>query len=260
MSTGQLSAESVAYLEEKRVTYLLEELFHDVLRHLPDNPLEFLLKALEGRTTLHMMIVGPPGCGKQTQSRLIAKKYGAIHVRAEEVFLEEVKRGTEEGQIVEQCMKEGQQIPDHVASELVIKRLSQGDALQNGWVLDGFPQTRSQALRLQTAGLPPLLFVVLDVSSEESVKRCAGRRIDPLTQKIYHMEYFPPTAAVSLELVSPHDESRAAVFSRWKHFDARKDEITGCYEPFFVRIDGERSVDEVFAEICEQIDFRYVSV
>ncbi|RHW72610.1 adenylate kinase [Trypanosoma brucei equiperdum] len=260
MSTGQLSADAVKYLEEKRVTYLLEELFHDVLRNLPENPLEFLLKALERKTTLHLIIVGPPGSGKQTQARRIAKRYDAVHVRAQDIFLNEVKRRTPEGEIIERCMRDGEQVPSHISSELVIRRLREDDVVKRGWVLDGFPQTRSQALRLQTAGLSPLLFVMLDVGNEVSVKRCAGRRYEPITRNIYHIEYLPAPSGMHLELMSPDDESRAAVASRWKYFDARRGELVGCYEPMYVRIDGDRPFDTVFAEICEQVDSRFVSV
>ncbi|CCD17570.1 unnamed protein product [Trypanosoma congolense IL3000] len=260
MSTGQLSAEAVEYLEKKRVTYLLEELFHDVLRHLPENPLEFLLNALDNKTTLQLIIVGPPGSGKQTQARRIAKRYGAVHVRAQDLFLREVANKTPEGEIIERCMAEGEEVPTHITSELVIRRLKEEDVVKRGWVLEGFPQTRSQALRLQTAGLPPLLFIVLDVDSEMSVKRCMGRQYDPITQNIYHADYLPPPVGMQVERLSPEDGSRAAVASGWKYFDARRDELVECYEPFYVRIEGSRTFEEVFTEICEQVDSRFASV
>ncbi|RNF17026.1 adenylate kinase [Trypanosoma conorhini] len=260
MSTGELSAEAAAYFEEKHINSLLEELFHDVVMHLPDDPLQFLLHALDGKTTLRLLVLGPSGCGKRTQSRRIAQKYGAVVVNADDVFREEMSRKTEAGEKLASCMRDGLPIPSDIASELIIRRLQEEDTRSKGWVLNGFPQTRSQALRLQEAGISPLLFILLDVSSEVAVRRCDGRRYDPVTQNVYHMEFAPPPRGMPVERMSEDDGSLAAVASRWKYFDARKNELIECYEPVFVRIDGDRPVDVVSQEICEQVDARYVAV
>ncbi|KEG10749.1 adenylate kinase [Trypanosoma grayi] len=260
MSTGDLSEDSVTYLEEKHIKPLLEELFHDVLLHLPEDPLEFLLRSLEGKTSLRMMIVGPSGSGKLTQSRRIAQKYGVVLVNADEIFREEMEKNMEEGKTRASWFREGNAVPSDVAAELIIKRLNAEDAARNGWVLDGFPRTRSQALRLQEAGMSPMLFAVLDVPAEVAVQRCAGRRYDPITQNVYHEKYVLPPAGTMVEPTEDGDASLATVVGRWKYFDARKDELIECYEPFFVRINGDQSVERVFEEVCEQVDSRFVSV
>ncbi|PWU89357.1 putative adenylate kinase [Trypanosoma cruzi] len=260
MSTGELSAGSAAYFEEKHINTLMEELFHDVMVHLPDDPLQFLLHALDRKTTLRLMVLGPSGAGKRTQSRRIAQKYGAVVVNADDVFREEMSKETKEGEKVANCMREGIPVPHDVASELIIRRLKMEDASSNGWVLNGFPRTRSEALRLQTAGISPLFFILLDLPYEVAVQRCNGRRYDPITQNVYHMEFCPPPEGMAVERMFEDDDSLAAVVSRWKYFDARKDELIECYEPVFVRIDGSRPVDVVSQEIFEQVDARYVAV
>lgn len=260
MSTGELSEEAVAYLEEKHIKSLLEELFHDVLVHLPDNPLEFLLKALEGKTSLRLMIVGPFGSGKRTQSRRIAEKYGAVVVYADDVFREEMAKDTEEGKEIARCLKERATLPNDLAAELIIRRLRMEDAVRNGWILVGFPQTRSQALHLQTAGISPVLLVMLHVSTEVAVQRCVERHEDPTVERTHRREEESSPRGVQEAPLGEDDMSLAAVVRRWKYFDARRDEITECYEPFFVSIEGDRPVDVVFDDICEQIDSRYVSV
>lgn len=280
MSAGELSDESIAYLEKNNIKPLLEELFHDVLMHLPDNPLEFLLKALCGKTTLRLIIVGPVGSGKQTQSQLVAQKYGVVHVKAEDVFREEMAKGTEEGGRVALCLREGTPLPNDLAAELITRRLKMEDAASKGWVLDGFPLMRAQALHLQAAGLSPLLVVMLHVPTEVSVERCVGCQKDPATQRKDCAERFffgrdarrneegsgekkkddDDGAEAVFAADDCFDTSLAALVRRWKYFDARKDEITECYESFFVCVDGARPVDVVFNEICEQIDFRYLPV
>ncbi|RNF02428.1 adenylate kinase [Trypanosoma rangeli] len=260
MSTGELSAEAAAYFEEKHINSLLEELFHDVVLHLPDDPLQFLLHALDRKTTLRLLLLGPSSCGKRTQSRRIAQKYGVVIINADDVFREEISRKTESGEKLASCMQEGLPMPSDIASELIIRRLQEEDSRSRGWVLNGFPRTRSEALRLQAAGISPILFILLDVSSEVAVRRCDGRRYDPLTQNVYHMEFAPPPREMAVERMFEDDGSLAAVTSQWKYFDARKEELIGCYEPVFVRIDGDRPVDVVSQEIFEQVESRYVAV
>ncbi|KAH9580909.1 hypothetical protein LSM04_000815 [Trypanosoma melophagium] len=260
MSTGELPSEVVAYMEEKHVKVILEEAFHDVLTELPENPLEFLLKAFEKKTTLRLMLVGPTGSGKHRQSSLLAEKYGAVLINADDVFKSEIEKGTEEGKILQSKLRESNQIPSDIASKLIIKRVREEEAVNNGWVLSGFPQTRSHALHLQEAGISPRLFILLDVPSEVAVKRCTERSCDSATQNIHQIEDAHPPTVTEKKPINNSDNSLESIMRRWNCFDARRDELIECYKPFLVRIDGSRSTDTVFSEICEQVDSRFVSV
>ncbi|ORC89980.1 adenylate kinase [Trypanosoma theileri] len=260
MSTGELPEDVVAYMEEKHVKVILEEAFHDILTELPEKPLEFLLKAFEKKTTLRLMVVGATGSGKQRQSSLLAEKYGAVLINAIDVFKSEIAKGTEEGKILESKLREGNEIPSGIAANLIIERVREGEAANKGWVLSGFPQTRSQALRLQEAGISPRLFILIDVPSEVAVKRCTERQSDTTTHDNHQIEDAPASPVMEVDPMNGSDNSLESIMRRWNFFEARKDELIECYKPFLVRIDGSRSTETVFNEICEQVDSRFVSV
>ena len=93
-------------------------------------------------------------------------------------------------------MDAGKLVPDELIIDVVCDRLKQDDCIENGWLLDGFPRTKSQADALAAAGMIPDCFVLLDVPEEILIERVTGRRTDPDTGKIYHMTYSPPPADI----------------------------------------------------------------
>ncbi|ONK56498.1 uncharacterized protein A4U43_C10F9370 [Asparagus officinalis] len=88
----------------------------------------------------------------------------------------------------------------------------QSDAQENGWLLDGYPRSLSQAKALEDLGIRPDLFVLLDVSEDILVEKVVGRRLDPVTGKIYHLKYSPPeNEEISARLTQRFDDTEEKV-------------------------------------------------
>jgi adenylate kinase len=144
-------------------------------------------------------------------------------------------------------MDAGELVPDRVVDAIV------GEALDSaeGFVLDGYPRNLDQAEQLdQMADVD--LILSLDVSHEELVHRLTGRRLDPETDEIYHIEYnMPDDEDIRERLVQRDDDNREAVENRLDVFEENTAPVIDHYRgrEAFVEIDGEQSPDEVWADI-----------
>src|ERR1700690_2388735 len=94
-----------------------------------------------------LILLGPPGAGKGTQAKLIAKRFHLPHVSTGDMFRDAVSRGTETGRLAKPIMEKGGLVPDEVVVKMVEERLKQPDSAK-GVVFDGFPRTLQQAEQL----------------------------------------------------------------------------------------------------------------
>ena len=144
---------------------------------------------------LNIVILGPPGAGKGTQGKLIAKDAGIPHINTGDIFRAECAAGTELGQKVNSIIDAGDLVPDELTTEIVRARLAQDDTAR-GFVLDGFPRTLTQAEGLDRV-LSEIdrgeLSVVLDfeLPDEMALERLLGRasvegRSDDAPDKVQH--------------------------------------------------------------------------
>jgi adenylate kinase len=186
----------------------------------------------------NLVLFGPPGSGKGTQSDKLVAKYGLIHLSTGNLLREEITRKTPLGIEARSFMDKGQLVPDEVVIGMIDSSLEQHrDA--KGFLFDGFPRNVSQAealdklLELKKTGIS--LILALEVSEEELVKRLLNRgktsgRSDDMDETVIRKRF----AVYSNEttLVAEHYKK------------ARK----------FQTVKGEGTVDEIFTSICEAID------
>ncbi|KAH9626410.1 hypothetical protein KSS87_009096 [Heliosperma pusillum] len=178
---------------------------------------------------LRIMISGAPASGKGTQCELIKEKYHLVHIAAGDLLRAEISSGSENGKRAKEYMNKGQLVPDEIVVMMVKDRLSQPDSQENGWLLDGYPRSLSQAVALKEFGFQPDLFILLEVAEELLVERVVGRRLDPVTGKIYHLKYSPPE----------NDEIAARLTQR---FDDTEE-----------KVDGNATKEDVFAQIDKSL-------
>ncbi|CAO2175804.1 unnamed protein product [Urochloa humidicola] len=178
-----------------------------------------------GKAPLKVMISGAPASGKGTQCCMIVEKYDLVHISTGDLLRAEVSSGTEIGKKAKEYMDSGKLVPDQVVTDMVVSRISQPDVQERGWLLDGYPRSSSQAQSLESLEIRPDIFIVLEVPDDILIDRCVGRRLDPLTGKIYHVKNFPPeNEEISARLITRSDDT-------------------------FEKIDGNREVEVVFQEI-----------
>jgi adenylate kinase len=187
---------------------------------------------------LNIILFGPPGAGKGTQSEKIINKYNLTHIATGDLFRKHLGEGTELGKLAQKYMDEGNLVPDQVVIGMVDEKLKEG-ANSNGFIFDGFPRTVPQAQALETLleekGESINGMIALDVPEDELKKRIkergktSGRADDQDEKKIENRikVYLDETLPVA------------------NYFD-QKDK--------FVKINGVGSIDEIFNNICDEVD------
>ena len=204
---------------------------------------------------LRLLILGPPGAGKGTQSANIADEYDAAHVTTGDALRAnkdmDISDMDTEYDTPRAYMEAGDLVPDAVVNAIVDEALNSTD----GFVLDGYPRNLDQAKELE--GMTDLDAILsLDVSREELVDRLTGRRVCDDCGANYHVEFNQPdTAGVcddcGGDLIQREDDNEAPVRNRLDVFDENTAPVIDHYEDHdgFVAIDGEQTPDEVWADI-----------
>lgn len=199
---------------------------------------------------LKIMISGAPASGKGTQCELITKKYGLVHIAAGDLLRAEIASGSENGKRAKEYMEKGQLVPNEIVVMMVKDRLLQPDSQENGWLLDGYPRSLSQATALKEFGFQPDLFIVLEVNEEILVERVVGRRLDPVTGKIYHLKYSPPeTEEIAARLTQRFDDTEEKVKLRLQTHHQNVEAVLSMYEDITLKVNGNVPKEDVFAQI-----------
>lgn len=131
---------------------------------------------------MRLLIFGPNGSGKGTQSAHLVKHFGLAHVESGGIFRQNIKGGTELGKQAKAFIDQGQLVPDSITIPMILDRLNQEDC-QKGFILDGFPRNPDQASALlqglETSNQPLDAVIVIDLSRETAKQRLMGRRNCP---------------------------------------------------------------------------------
>ncbi|CAA7408058.1 unnamed protein product [Spirodela intermedia] len=199
---------------------------------------------------LKVMISGAPASGKGTQCELIVKKYGLVHISTGDLLRAEVSAVSEIGKKAREYMENGLLVPDEIVTEMVVSRLSREDVKEKGWLLDGYPRSPAQAESLERLRVRPDIYIVLEVPDEILIDRCVGRRMDPVTGKIYHVKNFPPeTEEIKARLITRADDTQEKVKSRLETYKRNTESIVSTYLDVLNKIDGNYGREIVFREI-----------
>jgi adenylate kinase len=186
----------------------------------------------------NLILFGPPGSGKGTQSEKLISKYGLKHLSTGDLLRSEIAAQTPLGLEAKNFMDKGQLVPDEVVIGMISSALDANPEAA-GFLFDGFPRTEAQAealdklLKLKKTGIH--LMLALDVSEEELVSRLLKRgktsgRSDDNNETIIRAR------------IAEYHKKTSAVADYYKKFDKVK------------HVKGEGSIDEIFAALCKEVD------
>jgi len=188
----------------------------------------------------NLILFGPPGSGKGTQSEKLIAKYGLKHLSTGDLLRHEINNQTPLGKEAQNFMDKGQLVPDEVVIGMISSALDENPDAK-GFLFDGFPRTPAQAealdnlLELKKA--PIVAMLALDVSEEELVKRLLKRG---------------ETSGRS------DDNNENVIRARIVEYRSKTAIVADYYEKFgkVVMIKGEGSIDDIFTRLCAEIDKR----
>lgn len=192
-------------------------------------------------------VVGPCGSGRSSQCKLIAKKYGLVHVDLAPLIRAYQKAN---GMRIEDIPPEF--MSDEELCSVVGRRLNQTDCLRKGWVLDGFPKTPAQAEFLRQSHLWPSRLVQIKIDEEEVVNRVSSRRIDPITCIAYYRN--PNSVAVRQRLVQADFDQTANVKARVRMHNDNIDRVCATFPMVASSVSGGLDISEVTRNIFSKLD------
>ena len=198
----------------------------------------------------HVLLLGPPGAGKGTQSKQLAAAFDLEHVTTGDALRANKQMETEYGTPAE-YMDAGELVPDGLVNEIVKEALQSAD----GYVLDGYPRNLDQAEYLsEITDLDAVLY--FDVSESELVDRLTGRRVCEDCGANYHVEFDQPEVEgvcddCGGDLYQREDDTEETVKERLRVYEENTAPVVQHYreEGVLVEVDGEGTPDEVFERV-----------
>lgn len=186
----------------------------------------------------NLILFGPPGSGKGTQSDKLIEKYGWIHLSTGNLLRKEIADGTRLGREAQGLMAAGKLVPDEVVIGMIRSAMDANPGA-NGFLFDGFPRTVAQAEALdqlmaeKNAEINLLLMLV--VSRDELVKRLKNR---------------------GLTSGRPDDSDENTILARLAEYESKTTPVADYYDQFgkSVRIKGEGQIEEIFGSIVDQVE------
>ncbi|MDI6888280.1 MAG: adenylate kinase [Methanocellales archaeon] len=210
---------------------------------------------------MRFVLLGPPGAGKGTQAERLAKKYGIPHIATGDILRQSIKERTKSGMIAKSYMDRGELVPDQILIGIIRDRLSSPDC-SKGFILDGFPRTKTQADALSSIlhRLNQKLdgVINLEVPKEEVIARLSGRRACKSCGANYHIQFNPPKEEGKCDecggqLYQRDDDKEEAIQNRLKVYQRQTETLIKYYkkEGLLIPVDGAKEISTVFEDLCK---------
>ena len=209
---------------------------------------------------MKIILLGPPGAGKGTQAKSISNRYSIPHISTGDIFRKNISENTPLGIEAKSYMDNGQLVPDEVTINMVKDRL-QDDDCKNGYLLDGFPRTVSQAEALQKfiedrdEKLDSALLI--NVPRDLILERMTGRRVCPSCGASYHVKFNPANDGkcelCGSEVIQRKDDTVETVEERLDVYEKQTQPLIDYYREknLLSQVDGTKAINEVFESICD---------
>lgn len=214
-----------------------------------------------------MIFLGPPACGKGTQTNRLAEYFNLPHVDTGSLLRAEIKSESENGKIAKQYIDKGQLVPVELVAKIIKDRLAQKDCGE-GYILDGFPRSAEQADMLtkineELDGDKEVSFkaVYFDLDQEILISRIVNRRSCPKCGEIYNIKFHPPkTEGVcdkcGTELTQRKDDNEETAKARFETYFRETAPLVDYYKNKEVlrTIDANGTIDEVWERLLKVVN------
>lgn len=206
-------------------------------------------------------MLGPPGSGKGTQAKFIAKKFGLPQISTGDLLRAAVKSGSELGQLAQEYIDAGNLVPDQLVLKLLKIRISKRDC-NTGFILDGYPRNLQQAKDLEKIANVTLV-ILIELNQSTLVRRITGRRTCKKCGAIFHVDFNPPNIQgicdiCSGELYQRTDDKEETVIKRLETYKRQTEPLIEYYRDLGLLepISGDGTIEEIQGELDHIISSR----
>ena len=207
---------------------------------------------------MNIVLLGAPGAGKGTQAAKLVEQFGTPHISTGDILRAAVKNQTELGKKAKAFMDAGDLVPDSLIIDLMNERIQEPDTAA-GFILDGFPRTTAQAVALDAMlselNRPLDAALLVDVDAEVIIARLTARRC------CKECGYIGSAADAVCpkcegEMYQRDDDNEATVRNRLNVYEKSTAPLIDYYKgkELLVAVDGDRPVDEVYADVLKSLN------
>ena len=214
-----------------------------------------------------LIFLGPPACGKGTQTNKLSEYLGFPHVDTGSLLRAEIAKETEEGKIAKSFIDKGQLVPTELVGKIIGKKLAAEDC-KNGYVLDGYPRSLEQANMLEKInseidGAEKVSFkaIYFDIDTQVLIERIIYRQSCPICGEIYNKKFKPSKKEnicdkCNVELTTRADDNEEIAKARFATYFEQTAPLIKFYEEKGVlyKIDANGSIDEVWERLLQVIN------
>jgi adenylate kinase len=215
---------------------------------------------------MRLILLGPPGCGKGTQAKLLSRRNNLEHIGTGDLLRQAIRENTACGQRARPFVESGRLVPDDLVNDLIAERFQREDRPER-FVMDGYPRTVAQAAAfdkaLREAGLDLTAVVQLDVSDEAIIRRLSGRWSCPKPgcMATYHTESNPPAVPGVCDedgtpLVQRADDKEETVRARLMVYHKNTEKLIPYYESrgLLRTVAGDGEIEAVYANVMQVLN------
>ena len=214
-----------------------------------------------------LIFLGPPACGKGTQTAKLSEHLDLPHVDTGSLLRAEIKNETENGKIAKSYIDKGQLVPVSLVANIIKNRLAQEDC-KNGYILDGYPRSVEQADLLEEINADidgsveaQIKAIYFDLNQDILISRIVNRRSCPKCGEIYNIK-FKPTKVEGIcdkcgaELTQRKDDNEETAKARFDTYFKETAPLIDYYKNKGVlkSIDAEGSIDEVWERLLKVVN------
>lgn len=214
-----------------------------------------------------LIFLGPPACGKGTQTSMLAKYLKLPHIDTGSLLRAEISAQTENGKIAKSFMDKGHLVPVNLVGSIIKNRLSQDDC-KNGYILDGYPRSVEQADMLALINQEvdnnnegDFRAIYFDIDTDALISRIVNRRSCPKCGKIYNLKYKPPKAEkvcdhCAIELIQRKDDNEETAKARFETYYKETAPLIEYYKKRgkLKTIDAQGTIDDVWKNLLEVVE------
>ena len=216
------------------------------------------------KKNIHIILLGPPGCGKGTQAQKLIREFGFVQLSTGDMLRAAISKGTEIGMQAKSIIDKGELVSDEIVIGIVRDRIFSTEC-ECGYMLDGFPRTLAQAEKLDQilSDRNQKIDVVLRlcVPDDMAIRRIAGRRFHITSGRSYNIEFNPPKIEgrddiTGEKLVQREDDKEEIVQSRLNTYHELTEPLVRYYQKQGIlrAIDGTGSPENIYTEIKQTLN------